>query len=223
MLTRQSTPQREDKDWHSFAAPLVLCVCSDYMALRLLYYLEPLTAGWTLQVMAIEVAEKALKLFVTVHGKSQAALSEAQQRYGHNLERLRHESAAYDSVFDDDDVKEFTKPLADKAGALYQHLRYGSQTNTSGHYANFQTLIPIVDKIFFMALLRLPEPECKLLNFASLLKHLVTSSRFDQSRNPVLLLDALRRGNAYLAEYVEYCRRIDEEHAQLTQQLRAAE
>ena len=95
----------------------------------------------------VEVAEKSLKLFVTVNKKSDKALSEAG-KYGHNVEELRKVSCAFNLVFNDEDIKHFTKDLCEAGGELYQYLRYGSQKTTEGMTSNLEILIPVIDKIF---------------------------------------------------------------------------
>jgi hypothetical protein len=62
-----------------------------------------------------------------------------------------------------------------------------------------------------------------LLNFTSLLKNLLTHSRFDQSQNPNLLLSALQKDNLYVNEYVEYCHFLDKEHEKLLEQINNAQ
>lgn len=75
----------------------------------------------------VEVAEKSLKLFITINNKSTTALSDSMTIYGHNIKKLRIESASFNNTFDDADIKEVTKELCDRGGEFYQFLRYGSQ------------------------------------------------------------------------------------------------
>jgi hypothetical protein len=219
MLTRKKESKKTEKDWFQFSAQLFFHLCSDYIALRLLYCLEPLTTGVSILVKMIEVAEKSLKLYITVNNKSNTALSDSRQNYGHNIENMRIESAKYNTVFDDDDIKKFSKDLDDKDGKLYQYLRYGSQETTQGMSANLNQIMPVIDKIFFKSILLLPENERRLFNFVSLLKNLLMQSSFDQSQNPTLLLAALQKDNYYIQEYIEYCILLDKEHLKFLEQI----
>jgi len=106
---------------------------------------------------------------------------------------------------------------------LYQYLRYGSQETTQGMSANLHQIMPVIDKIFFKAILLLPESEKRLFNFMSLLKNLLTKSNFDQSQNPPLLLSALQKDNYYIKEYAEYCNFLDKEHAELLEKINNAQ
>ena len=84
-----------------------------------------------------------------------------------------------------------------------------------GFRTNLSILRPVVDKIFAESLLGLPEGARKLLLFSSPLKQLLVGSPFDQSRNPVELIAALSKDNAYFDRLFEYCRQIEEEQAAL--------
>jgi len=223
MLTRKPTPQRQDKDWFMFSAGLMLHVCSDYIGMRTLYQLEPLTTATTLAVLMLDVVEKSLKLHIAVHSKTQNALSEMSSTYGHNVEALREACAKYSSVFDEPDVRAFTKDLNDKDGKLYQQLRYGSQQTTDGFSTSLDNLLPVVDKIFVRSILLLPEDSRKLLFFVSPLKSLLVRSRFDQTRNPGLIIDLLRVGNDHFDDLLRYCEQIEREHAELVFKLAAAQ
>lgn len=202
-----------------FSSALFIQTCSDYIALRLLYYLEPVTTAPSILVKMIDVAEKSLKLYLTVQNKSNTALSDSRQNYGHDVEKMRSESAKHNKVFDDEDIKRFSKDLHDKPGELYQYLRYGSQETTQGISANLSQIMPVIDKIFFKSILLLPENERRLLNFVSLLKNLLMQSKFDQSQNPTLLLSALQKNNLYINEYIEYCHFLDKEHQEFLEQI----
>ena len=215
MLTRQPAPQREERDWFAFAAGLVHSLCSDYIAVRMLYRLEPLTTAFTVVPKMIDVVEKSLKLHVAVQTQTPTALAAARSEYGHNVEKLRVKCATYDPTFDDADIRLFTKDLNDPDGKLYQHLRYGAQETTRGFATNLAHLMPVVDKVFFKSLLLLPEGSRKQLVFTSSLKNLLTRSRFDQSRYPAQLQELLEADNPYIAEFLTYCHRIDAEHAAL--------
>ncbi len=191
MLDRIVKPQKQVRDWFWFSSALFLGLCSDYISLRILYYLEPLTTSQTILVKMVEVAEKSLKLYIVVNSKPKDALTNLRQNYGHNVEKLRKECAQYSVEFESEDIKALTKSLNDRGGALYQFVRYGSQEMTQGLYADLQKMLPVIDKIFFRTIFLLPENERRVLNFVSPLKSLVTGSAFDQSQHPELVLKAL--------------------------------
>lgn len=161
-----------------------------------------------------------MKLYVSVRRRSSTALSDAGSEYGHDIEKLRKLSAYYDAVFDEEDLRKFTRDLNDRSGELYQCIRYGSQETTQGFSADIVRLMPVIDRIFFKSILLLPNGERRLLNFSSLLKLLVTSSHFDQSQNPKLVLAAIKENNPYFDEYVEYCNRLDAEYSEQLEQFR---
>ena len=206
-----------------FSAGLMLHVSSDYIAMRLLHQLEPLTSASTICVLMLDVVEKALKLHLAVQTQTDAALSDMATKYGHNVEALRDACAAFSPVFADADVRDFAKHLNDRDGKLYQQLRYGSQKTTEGFSTNLSTLRPIVDKIFCESILQLPESIRRVLVYSSPLKQLIVRSRFDQSRHPIELIEALRRDNAYFDRFSEYCHRIEKEQADLVAQMTAAQ
>lgn len=212
MLDRTVESEKQQRDWFWFSSALFPSLCSDYIALRMLYYLEPLTTAQTILVKMVEVSEKSFKLFVAVSSRSKDALTDSKNNYGHNIEKLRKECARYNTEFESEDIKTFTKSLNDKGGALYQFLRYGSQEMTQGFSADLQKTLPVVDKIFFKTIFLLPEDERRLLNFVSPLKNLLMGSQFDQSQNPELLIRVLNENNNYLDEYIEYCKLLDKKH-----------
>jgi hypothetical protein len=223
MLIRKELSQPQEKDWFMFASGLMLRVSSDYISMRLLHLLEPLTCMPTIAVSMIDVAEKSLKLHLAVQTQTVAALADMGSKYGHNLEALRDASAAFSPVFADDDIRGFTKHLNDRDGKLYQQFRYGAQKTTEGFKTNLSTLRPVVDKIFCESLLGLPEEIRKVLVYSSPIKQLLVRSPFDQSRHPDELIDAMRRDNAYFDRLSEYCHRIEDEHAALVAAMSAAE
>ena len=219
MLDRKVEPQKQPHDWFWFSSALFPRLCSDYISLRLLYHLEPLTTAHTILVKMVEVSEKSFKLFIAVNRKSKDALTDSKSNYGHNIEKLRKECAQYNIEFESEDIKTFTKSLNDRGGALYQALRYGSQEMTQGFYADLQKILPVIDKIFFRTIFLLPENERRLLNFVSPLKNLLMGSQFDQSQNPELLIRVLKENNNYLDEYIEYCELLDKEHLEFLENL----
>lgn len=215
MLTRKQSAQKNEKDWFYFSSPLAITLVSDYIALRLLYRLEPLTTAITVLGKALDVAEKSLKLFVMVSTKSPTALSSVRADYGHNIEKLRAVAAKYDTVFDEAPIRAFSRDLNDKSGKLYQHVRYGSEETTDGFEVNLAALMPVVDRIFVQSVLKLPEADRKLLFFVSPLKHLVRGSHFDQTQNRAVVLDSLRYQNAEFSAFETLCEQLDTEHEAL--------
>jgi hypothetical protein len=222
MLTKKQSSQTNEKDWFYFSSALAPAVASDYMAMRLLFRLEPITTATVILGKALDVAEKSLKLFVSVSRKTSTALSSARSEYGHNIEKLRIAAAAYDTIFDEDAFKTFSQDLNDKSGQLYQMVRYGSEKTTDGFEANLATLIPVIDRIFFHTIHKIPEHERLLLFFVSPLKNLMQGSHFDQTRNRELVLDALRWQNAEYAALQALWNQLDTEHALLAAGLDAA-
>jgi hypothetical protein len=219
MLTRKRLPQKQEKDWFYFSSALALVLVSDYIALRLLYYLEPLTTAHAVLGKAIDVAEKSLKLLVIVSSKSQTALSSSRNDYGHDIEKLRAAAATYNAVFDEVPIKQFARDLNDKSGKLYQHIRYGSEETTDGFEANLAALMPVIDRIFIQAVLALPKPEQKLLFFVSPLKHLVMGSQFDQTQNRGQVLESLRYENVEFPAFEALCTQMDIEHEEFLKQM----
>ena len=205
-----------------FSSGLMLRVSSDYISMRLLHLLEPLTCMPTIAVTMIDVAEKSLKLHLAVHTQTVAALADMGSKYGHNLEALRNACARFSPAFAEDDVRAFTKHLNDRDGKLYQQLRYGAQKTTDGFKTNLSSLRPVVDKIFCESVLGLPEAIRKVLVYSSPIKQLLVRSNLDQSRHPIELIDALRRDNAYFDRLNEYCHRIETEQAALLVAVHAA-
>ena len=84
-------------------------LCSDYIAVRILYWLEPFTTGMTVVPKMLDVVEKALKLHLAVQTQTKTALSDARSEYGHNLEKLRAACAQYEKAFDHPEIQAFTK------------------------------------------------------------------------------------------------------------------
>jgi hypothetical protein len=170
---------------------------------------------------ALDVAEKSLKLYVTVCSKSKTALSSARTDYGHDIEKLRAAAATYSSVFDEESIRNFARDLNDKSGKLYQQVRYGSEETTDGLQADLGAIVPVIDRIFIQSILLLPTEERKLLFFSSPLKQLVRNSRFDQTLNREQVLRALRHENAEFGALEELCVQLDSHHEELTRQLRS--
>lgn len=212
MLTRKTTSQTREEDWLSFSSGLVNILCSDYIAMRLLYGIEPVTTSMTIATKMVEIVEKSLKLHLVVRRRSNTALTDARRRYGHNIEALRAACAEYDQAFDHDDIRDLTKFLNDKDGKLYQYLRYGSQETTEGMAFHLRSMLPTVDRIFAQSLLLLPTNQRNLLLFCSTLKQLVTRSKFDQSQHPDQVLHLLSRDNIFFDNFVLLFKSMDEEN-----------
>lgn len=183
----------------------MLRVCSDYVAMRMLYRLGRPTTIPTICVMMIDIVEKSLKLHLAVQSQTTTALNDMRTTHGHNVDSLREACAKYHSLFNDADVRKFTQHLNDRDGKLYQKLRYGSQETTTGFSTNIGTLLPVVDKVFIQSILLLPEERRKLLVGASPIKHLLTRSPIDQSQYPEQTIEILAHGNAYFSLLMEYC------------------
>jgi hypothetical protein len=222
VLKRTKSAEKQERDWFHFSNMLSIMVASDYIALRILYRLEPLTTATAILGKALDVVEKSLKLFVTVSSKTPTALSSARTEYGHNIEKLRAAAARYNPVFDEAPIKTFAIDLNDSSGKLYQLVRYGSEETTDGFETNLAAVMPVIDRIFVQSVLRLPVNERKVLFFVSPLKHIIRGSRFDQTQNRGLVLDALRWQNAEFTSFEEFCEQLDAEHEVMVRQLEAA-
>ncbi len=220
ILSRKQLPLKKEIDYFDFAVRLFPILCSDYISMRILYFLEPITTSLVILPKIVEIAEKSLKIFLLVHKKTDTAFFDSVTQYGHKIEKLRLESVPFNPVFDDDDIKTFTASLCDDK--LYQLLRYGSERTSSGMEANLPELMPIVDKIFFKSILLLPDGDRRLLNFVSLIKILLTRSPFDQTLNKDLVIKAISHNNNYIEEYLEYCRSIDKENKELLEAFHSA-
>ena len=223
MLMRKPTPQRQEQDWFYFSAGLMHSLCSDYIAVRLLYTLAPLTTAMTILPKMLDVVEKALKVHLAVQTQTPTALTDARSDYGHNIEKLRAACAKFEPAFDHQGIQALTRDLNDKDGKLYQYLRYGSQETTAGSETNLAVLLPVVDRIFSNSLLLLPDEYRRLLLFCSSLKSLVTRSSFDQSRHPEQLIDVLARDNPYFREFQVLFEQLDKEQEVLAAKIHPAE
>jgi len=167
----------------------------------------------------VEVVEKSLTLFLAMHETAEESLSRFSTHYAHNLEKLRASAEEYNEVFADEDIKQFTKPFDDKKGALYQHLRYGSQSTTDGFKTQLGKLYPIVDKIFYNCILRLEDGDKAMINGNSLLYFIVTKSDMSQINNHGLVFDAIQSNASYFTEYVSYCHDLEKERKAVFEQL----
>ena len=215
VIYKKNHSGKKDKNWFMFAMGLSHHLFSDYISLKLISQLEPLTFAPTNFVCMVEVVEKSFKLFLAMHEKLDNALSHYSSDYGHNIEKLRARAEKFDKIFADKDVKQFTKPFDDKSGALYQHLRYGSQKVIEGFKTKPGQLIPIVDKIFYNCILHLEENDKKMINSSSSLYFMITKSQFDQSNNRELLLQFVQFNNPYYTEYVKYCETLEQERKKI--------
>lgn len=223
LLKRRQAAKKSDQDWFYFSSALALALVSNYISVRLLYRKEPLTTAITILGKALDVAEKALKLFVMVCTKSSTALTSARSDYGHNIEKLRSVAANYDPVFDELMIRNFTRDLNDKAGKLYQLIRYGSEETTEGFEADVHALMPVIDRIFFQSIIKLPANDRKLLFYVSPLKHLIRGSQFDQTQDPEGVLEALRFNNVEIADFENLCRTMDIDHEALLREVKNAD
>lgn len=215
MLIRRSSSHRQDTDWFMFSTGLMHRVCSDYVAMRMLYRLGRPTTTPTICVMMIDIVEKSLKLHLAVQSQTLTALSDMKEIHRHNVESLRRACAKFHPLFDEPDVREFTRHLNDPDGKLYQKLRYGSQETTTGFKTNIGTLLPVVDKVFVQSILLLSEEHRRLLVGASPIKLLLTRSPIDQSQYPEQTIEILADGNAQFPLLMDYCQRVEQEQAAL--------
>lgn len=223
VIHKQNTSEKKDKNWFMFAMGLSHHVFSDYVSLKLNFQLETLAFAQTNLVGMVEVVEKSLKLHLAMKERLENSLSHYSSNYGHNIEKLRLKAVTYNQVFDESDIKQFTKPFDDKKGALYQHLRYGSQQNIDGFKTHLGELMPIVEKIFFSSILRLEDIDKKMVNNSSLLCNLIINNQFHQSRNRDLLLNAVQSNNPYFTEYEEYCWELENERRIMTKAIESHE
>jgi hypothetical protein len=223
VLQKKNTSEKKDQNWFMFAMGLSHHLFSDYVSLKLMFQMETLAFAQTNLVGMVEVVEKSFKLFLAMHEKLDNSLSHYSSEYGHNLEKLRIKAAEFNSVFDEDDIKQFTKPFEDKRGALYQYLRYGSEKTTEGFKTNLGVLMPIVDKVFFSCVLRLGEKDKKMLNASSLLRFLIVNNGFHQSNNRDILVQAVMVNNPYFKEYEEYSWDIENEQKKFQEAIKQQE
>jgi len=215
MLKKKQTPTKIEKDWFSFSIPLSTIASHDYIALRLLYYIEPATTAFAILSKMLDVAEKSLKLFVTVMEKSPTALSAAREDYGHNIQKLCAQAAIHNKAFNDPDVLAFSADLNDKSGKLYQFIRYGSETTSEEYSAKPRLILPVIDKIFFESLIGLPAHNRRLFVLSSPIALLVNASPADQTRNPALVIEALRHSNAYFDLFSKIASEFDAEYKKM--------
>jgi hypothetical protein len=213
MLIRKRSPHRQERDWYFFSTGLMARASSDYMVMRTMFQLEPLTNMSTIVVLMLDVVEKALKLHHSVLTQTAAALSDMKSRYGHNIELLRADCAGFNPLFNDPDICAFTKDLDDRDGKLYQQLRYSSQETTAGFKANPGLMLPVVDKVFIQSVLLLPDNWRRLLLQSSSIYLLLTRSHMDQTRHPEQTINFLALGNAYFLPLQAECQRVAYEHS----------
>lgn len=216
---KKNTSEKKEQDWFMFTMGLSRHLFSDYVSLKLMFQMETLAFAQTNLVGMAEVTEKSFKLFLAIHEKRQDSLSHYSTEYGHNLEKLRKKAAEINSIFNEDDVKRFTQPFGDKRGALYQHLRYGSEKTIEGYKTNLGTLMPIIDKIFFNCILRLGEQDKKMVNYLSLLRSLIVNNKFHQSQNRDVLIQAVMSSNPYFTEYEKYAWKLEDENKKLLEEI----
>ncbi len=219
-LQKKNTSEKKDKDWFMFAMGLSHHLFSDYVSLKLMFQMETLSFAQTNLVGMVEVVEKSFKLFLAMHEKVEKSLSHYSTEYGHNLEKLRGKASEFNTIFEDEDIKQFTKPFGDKRGSLYQHLRYGSEKTIKGFKTNLGVLMPIVEKIFFNCVLRLDEQDKKMVNNSSLLRFLIVNNKFHQSNNRNILIQAVMNNNPYFTEYAEYSWDIENEHKRIQEAIK---
>jgi hypothetical protein len=223
VLQKKNTSEKKDKGWFMFAMGLSHHLFSDYVSLKTMFQMETLSFAQSNLVGMAEVAEKSFKLYLAMNEKLDNSLSHYSTEYGHNLEKLRAKAAEFNDRFNDDDIKQFTKPFDDRRGALYQHLRYGSEKTIKGFSTNLGVLMPIVEKIFFNSVLRLEEQDKKMVNNSSLLRFLIVNNEFHQSNNRDVLIQAVKANNLYFTEYAEYSWDIENEQKRMLEAIKQHE
>ena len=192
----------------------------EYIALKLCHHMEIYALAQSNLVGMVEVVEKSFKLYLSINEKVDNALSHYSSNYGHNLDKLRIQSSLFCETFQDDDIVSLTKPFNDKGGALYQHLRYGSQHSIDGLSTNLGNLMSIVDKVFYTCILQLNEPDKKMVNHSSILKMLIVNSPLSQSNNRGILLKAVQINNPYYSEYEQYCWKLENQDKKIIEQIK---
>jgi len=223
VFQKKNTSEKKDKNWFMFAMGLSRHLFSDYVSLKLMFQMEALAFAQTNLVSMVEVAEKSFKLFLAMHEKLENSLSHYSTEYGHNLEKLRERAVKFNAVFDEDDIKQFTKPFGDKRGALYQHLRYGSEKTIEGYKTDLGVLMPIIEKIFFNCVLCLEKQDKEMVNNSSLLRFLIVNNDFHQSNNRDTLIQAVMINNPYFPMYEEYSWELENEHKRMQEAIKQHE
>ncbi len=219
VIKKKNTSERKEHNWFMFAMGLKHHVFADYISIKLAHLMEPLTFVPSTFARMVELVEKLLKLYLSFKEQREDALSHYSSIYGHNIEKLRTQAANYDEVFNEVDIRQFASAFDDKRGALFQHLRYGSQPTIDGFSTNINVLMPIVEKVFFSSTLKHQETDKKMINHNSAIYMLLTASQMDQSRNPKLLIRAIQMDNPYFEAYKTYCNELSEFDKKFNQQL----
>jgi len=201
----------KDEDWFLFASFLSFSLYSDYIAFRFLVFLEPYTLIFTTMQLIPNIMEKSFKLLISFKEKPDNP-SKFFKSFGHNIDILRKKCSEYNLVFLNTDIEDLTKNFNDKSGKFQQYLKYGSEESIEGFSAQIEKIIQVIDKIVFESIYSLPKNEKMLLVFSSLIKNLITKSRFDQSKNQELLIKAIKDKNIYFDDFLRYCHNLDDEH-----------
>lgn len=210
VIKKKNTSEKKDQNWFMFGIGLKLYVFADYIFIKLAHLMEPLIFVPSTFARMVELVEKSLKLYLAFHEQKEDALSHYSSKYGHNIEKLRNQAAKFDEVFNEKEIKKFTAVFDDRKGALYQHLRYASQPNIDGFKTNINSLMPIVERIFFSSILYHPEDNKKMINHNSAIFILLTENELDQSKNPELLVRAIKMNNPFFDDYKTYCEELAE-------------
>lgn len=215
MINKKNTNSKKEVDWFFFSTGLSHRLYSDYLQMKLCYMLEPLTLIPSNFVNMVEVVEKSFKIFLALKFEKDNTLSYFSEQYGHNLEKMRQDACQFNSIFEDKDIISFTKVFNDKAGQLYQELRYGSQKNIDGFSTRLSLLLPTVEKIFYTCIHDHDDDKRKMLSNSSLLFFLMTNNICDQSINKELLLAAIKYQNEYYTKYEDYYKKLKVENDEL--------
>lgn len=195
-------------------------VFADYISIKLAHLTEPLTFACSNLSRMVELAEKSLKLYLAFKEKREDALSHYSKRYGHSIRDLRTQAAIESKKFDQEDIRQFSSVFDDKQGALFQHFRYGSQSNITGYNTNMNSLMSVTEKIFFHSILDHSEQDKRMINHGSAIFMLLTKDQRDQSRNPKDLIQVIQSNNPFFEEYKSYCIELAEEDQRILKQLK---
>jgi hypothetical protein len=199
-------------NWREFSPRLSKSIISDYMALRILYYFEPVATIQTEVVKAIDIVERLFKLFLLTR-KQPLDSDKFLKVYLHDVEKLRVEAAEIEPSFNDEQIKALTQGLDDKGGKISQILRYGSLKDNIGIEANLDQIILTIDKVFFDVFSLQENTIREMILWGSNLYHLTINSRFCEQTfsNKELLTEALSKNNLYWVKLVQMSKNLLED------------
>lgn len=147
MLKVTKKNKENDTDRHMFASGLFRKLEADYIALKVLIFLEPLYLAETILPKQIELLEKIFKFYIAIKTPNIKNIDDLID-LGHNLEKLRETCEKFNVIFGDVVLKNLTAPLNDRDGKFFQHLRYGSHKEIKGFSADPGSIMLLIDKFF---------------------------------------------------------------------------